>query len=320
MNIVRLFITGLMIWCSGFYIQEVAPIDPEMAPVMPMPGSMPVEKEQATDSAPKTWERSDAFDNVADEGRGDWFKKRELLNKGRHLLQEERDHVKHIDELKKKLAAEFEAALEHMKKAFAELKFTEEGIIATNNSLQDEIKRVSEQKDLRSEDRQILLQAHDSKKMLDTLHENFTTLNALQHGCTEALSVMITQADQCKTYEQKAWQLYESIDESLSDKVAEHLFAEMQTVSENIQLIDTYLQGDITLYVKDVSQRFDALYGQIREEYVALQDRGVFPKPEEIVSEKKVVETKVVVPESSWWRTLLSPFIWLWNLIVGWFV
>jgi len=274
-----------------------------------------VHGQTVTHDAPTAWEKVDGVDSQTDEGRGDWFRKREFLRHARRLLQDITQQVATVTGLEKELVAIYEplATASVQKVASLDVKRPqiEQALADTQASIEREAAREVAQTEA---DKQRLLDLNDLKKLLTEFLEEYTYLIELQESIAQAVTLLHTQAEQCKEYEQKAWQLYEAIDQALSDKVAEQLFYQMETISENIKLSHTYMHDTLQNHLMTHTKIFDTQFAHVMEQYKLLQEKGLFVKAPEAISPaaSKTVPAKA---SASWWSrvgsTLASPFVWV---------
>lgn len=288
------------------------------ASVQPGPGpqSPPA---QAAEPEVTQWTETVDLQTPFDEGRGNWFKKKDILQKARRLypeIQAEGEQVqKQVHALQAAHAPEIERRMEILKESI----FEPELLAKKVKEFADELEKVSAQERRTAADRQELIDLHDSKKIVDAASEELTYLFELQRGMVEALSLLKAQAERVSAYEKQAWKLYELIDGALNDTIAQQLFDEMQVTAENVRMIDRYVQHDLKKYIETTLQEFDRQREIVVTHLNLLRERG-------ILGESKAPEQSAVQPEKikaatyAWWQWPLVPFIWLWNWIKSFFI
>lgn len=256
-----------------------------------------------------------------DEGRGDWFKKRKILQQARRSYQDIRKQVQEIQEVVQHLTHTYEPSIRERTQALQALGITQEEINKAEVDLNQSIVDLVNKQSRLEVDRQALIDLNDSKKLLDMFKEDMVYLFELQRGMVQGVSLLKAQVERCVAYEKNAWKLYELIDAALNDNIAQQMFDELQTTVENIGLIRVYIENDLKKYIQTTLQAFDAQHKAIQDAYGVLVKRGVFVDknaPQDTI--KTDTATKAAVKPAqgagtAWWHWLVLPFEWLWNLI-----
>jgi hypothetical protein len=288
-------------------------MDAPSAPVAAAPSAEPVSSTE--------WSSYAAQTAGVDEGRGDWFKKRKILQLARKSYQDISKQVQEIQATVQQFMQAQEPAILERTKVLEGLGIQEGIINKAETDLVEQIQQNAAQQDRSEANRQELIDLNDSKKLLDTFKEDVLYLFELQRGMVQAISLLKAQVDRCIAYEKNAWKLYELIDAALNDKIAQQMFDEMQTTLENIGLIRSYIENDLKKYTETTIQSFDAQRKVVEDAHQVLMKRAVFvdknaqqdliKTPTSSASTSKASEAE----PTSWWYWPLYPFVWLWSLI-----
>lgn len=276
---------------------------------------------QAQTAAVTEWSLVQGVDTVGDEGRGDWFKKKKILQQARKLYQELRGVVQKIVEAHGTLNSSYATTIVELSQKLAAIGVQPAEVEQKLQELNASIEKLAAQTQLTDIERKTLIEQQDSKNILQQFSLDLTFAFELQQGLNKGITIAAEQVQHCQMYEQKAWALYEAIDAALNDTMAEQMFEEMQTMYENIGLIGSYLEHDLNDYFKTSLPLLQEQEQKVSEQYARLQDRGIFKKEpsaqEQEAAQKAASATKA--KKSSWWQSILSPFIWLWNWIMSFF-
>lgn len=268
------------------------------------------------------WNLVQGVETVGDEGRGDWFKKKKILQQARKVYQELRTAVQHIVEIHGTASAQYTPAIAQLAEKLSALKIQPADVETQLQELTTAIETLAAREKLTDEQRKLLIEQQDTKNMVQQFLVDFKFAHELQDGLQKAATIAATHIQYCQAYEQKAWQLYEAIDAALNDTIAEQMFEEMQTMLENVGLISSYISQDLAGYFQKTLPLLQEQEMKIAEEYARLQDRGIFPKElseQELQAEQQKTAAAKKVPARSWWQTILSPFVWFWNWIMSFF-
>ncbi len=288
-----------------------------------MPDTMHVTTPLSAQTEVTEWNFVQGVDTAGDEGRGDWFKKKRIVQQARKLYQELHDLVKKIVEGHDGLLKGYAPELAELSKKLADLALQPADIESKLQALNGSIETLAAKEKLTDAERKELIGQQDSKNMLQQFFEELTFATELEQGLKQAVTIADAQVEQCKIYEKKAWNLYEAIDAALNDTIAEQMLEEIQTIVENVGLIGHYLATDLNGYFQKSIPLLKEQEQKIAEQYTLLQVRGVLEKKlsaHELAAEKaKAAQAAQAKEEHSWWQLILSPFIWLWNWIVSFF-
>jgi hypothetical protein len=288
------------------------PADASAAPVVVAPVQADVTE----------WSLVQGVDTAGDEGRGDWFKKKKILQQARKVYQELHELVQKISEGHATMSKSYGAEIERLSNALTELGIVPTEVEQKLKDLDASIEKLAAQAKLTDDERKKLVEQQDTKNILQQFLVDTTFATELQQGLTQAVVIAAAQVQQCHIYEQKAWNLYESIDAALNDTIAEQMFEEMQTIFENVGIIGAYLVNDLNGYFQKSMPLLQEQETKVAEQYALLQNRGIFKKKlsaQEMQEEQKTAAAAQEAKSRSWWQLIFSPFVWLWNWIIGFF-
>lgn len=334
----KLIIGLSLIACSCVYVfgQEFEgfPQDQGMQPAaqtQPMPQQQPAAPEVKQDVVVDQWEQVSGLDTTIDEGRGDWYNKRKILKKARQLDEAVRQRVQEIERVAEQVKQEHEANVVRLAKAITQLPFTQVHLDRAKAKLEEAIKvRSAETEKKTDADRQLLVDLNDSKKMLDEFIGDVAYLQEIQKGVAQAIELVNSQVGQGKAYEQQSWQLYERIDQALSDRLAEQLFEEMRAIDGNVTAIRQYISQDLPAYLISMNQLFQTQKTKVDQAYTTLVGRKVIEVTAASVVQSTMggsfmdaMKAKISGFFASFMKILAaigSFFVDLWAWIKSWFV
>lgn len=203
----------------------------------------------------------------------------------------------------------------------------------------DLIKRIEKDKeehgDMNADERALLSDLRDQKKVLEDLQRNIEQINKLDEEIDLALSRLIEQVNKSREYEQAAWVSFKEIANVLSDKKAQELFYNMETAWKNIKEVSKYIQSEFSSHFTKIINKTKKETAQIRSIIEDFRKRGIdfkerADKLEEIDKNKAAApqQPKIIIPtednedededvsQSSgimfWIKTFMN---WIWYLI-----
>lgn len=296
-------------------------------PGMQQPGQPPA---QVTGmQVPERWEEVQSVTQGIDEGRGDWYVKRKLLRKARQVDEQMRKRVQDVDEIQKQLVEKYGPQEKRFMTALAELPAKMADITAAITKVEEELRqKTAPDAQVTDVDRQRIVDLNDSKKLLNVFKDDFGYLTQLQEGTTKALQLIAQEVEQAHSYEQQSVKFYEQIDATLSDRIAEQLFLQMQANAATVEAIVRYFSQDLPQFFETSSQMFDKQRIKVEESFKILVERKLLERP--LTEAQKAVNQAIQkgiadaqkakeAAAGSWWNILLSwlawPFVALWNLI-----
>lgn len=336
---VRVLISGILVIFSSLVADDQPPVPEHQVPEQQAPG-----QQQSTDlSAASTgsaaapvaqsadveqqWKPSAyTFDVQGDDARGDWYKKRKILQQARSVHERMHQVVKVLDELEKTLIEKYEPALQRLKKSVDDFGFSFNSVQEVAQGIDTAIQKYTEAEGARNEvDRQKLIDLQDSKKLVDEFKDEFKYLLDLADSLAQSLGQLKSQVGNANEYEQKAWKIYETIEEVFNDSTAGRLLSEMQASLENVEMIEAYIKNDLDKHCQDVITRFDGQTTKVESLMNALTQRGVLFKEKSVTDmvststeQTNVGEEKKAAP-LTWWRRIIGFITGIWKWFTGLF-
>jgi len=284
------------------------------APVVPAAAApVPVQAE-----APTEWRDIVGTESIIDEGRGDWYKKKQIGKKARVLYQEIGKRVAAVHKEAQALDDAYLNDIRERTQPMADFPVDEVAIDKVVLDLNEQIQQASSKDRRQDTDRQALVDLNDNKKLVESFKEEVAYLGELQKGMNAVVALLATQRERCTAFEKNAWRLYETIDAALNDQIAQRLYEEMQTLAENVDLIATYVHRDLRSYITTTIKEFDVQKGVVLAAYKQLMERGFFV-PEQQPSDLVTTATAIKAEQEhglAWWQWIFYPFTALWH----WFI
>jgi hypothetical protein len=309
-----------------------------------MPGAQipgaPQQMQQMQSQVPERWEEVQSIPQGIDEGRGDWYVKRQILRKARQVDEQVRKRVQDIDEIQKQLMEKYGPQEKRFATAIAELPTKMADITAALTKIEDDIQHggvprtagaleatVASDGPKTDVDRQRLVDLNDSKKLLSAFKDDFGYLTQLQEGTTKALQLITQEVEQAHSYEQQSVKFYEQIDATLSDRIAEQLLLQMQANAATVEAIIRYFSQDLPQFFETSSQMFDKQRIKVEESFKMLVERKLLERP--LTEAQKAVNEAIqkgiadaqkakAAQAGSWWGILLSWLVWPFVALWGW--
>lgn len=277
------------------------------------PDNVPTVTSQALPEVTE-WSNVQGVDTMGDVGRGNWFKKKGILQRARRLYQDMRPHVKQSVQLGQEMLKKYEPEIARISQQLASLGIKQEDIGSALTQLNESIEKFAVQGSQTDVDKKHIADLHEIRELLNEFVGDMTYVIDLHTGLQQALAILRMQTNQSQAYEKRAWQLYELIDAAFNDKIAEQLFEEMKAIAENVGSIETYITADLKNYFE---RSIPLLQDHAQKGLVnlkLLQDRGYFVQPAPQPQAEQKVEPAQAKPQPrAWWSYPLLPILWLWQ-------
>lgn len=257
--------------------------------------------------------------------RGNWYDKRQILSQARTVYEQVRERIAKVDSQQQGFLTKQRAVDKEMDALFLSLGFEEGELEERYTELMNELNRErSGQGQLTEEERKLLAQVEEKKKLLQEFREEVTTLQELKGAIAKAVSTMVEQIELSRSYEQKAWENYDKIDNVLNEKVAQQLLNEMQSFAEHITAIDSYMRGKLMQYIDQTAESLRGAMQKIKSQVDELKRLGVIlsrqiaeqekaaeearKHAEELRKQREQADKKTPPPSSGWFATLANYF------------
>jgi chromosome segregation ATPase len=265
--------------------------------------------------------------------RGNWYDKRQILSQARTMYEQIRERIAKIESQQPGFLAKQRALDKEVGALFLSLGFEQGELDERYTELMNELnKERTSQGQLTEEERKLLAQVEDKKKLLQALKEEVAALQEFTGAVDKAVATVIEQIEVSRSYEQKAWEDYDKIDNVLNEKVAQQLLNEMQSFAEHIAAIDSYMRGKLTQYVDQTIDSVRTGMQKIKSHVDDLKKLGIILSRQLAEQEKEAEEArkraeeirkqheasqKIPPPASSWLATITDTFYKAWNFMVG---
>jgi hypothetical protein len=303
-------------------------------------------------NVPVTWKYKPAAPRAQNPFRGNWFKKRILVQEARSTY--DTIHTLVVDTWEPSFQAflkTYEPALDTMKDRIAALGFDRARVDAVE---QEQLQALVTQRSGEAS-RQVLAAKQEARKSAASLPEGvqapegtgrneqegaeapespelpeeiahllsdargaFDTLHDVQVNVSEAINIVRQQQPLGDQYEKQAWKQYEAIDTAYDDIEAAQLHDAMLAAREHLEkLLGEYLQRQLVPYTQQLLQQFETTMSALEQTKDALKKFDIYLVP----SEKPAPPPAPVVPApQSWtawlWSAVTWPLSYVWSLLV----
>jgi hypothetical protein len=258
--------------------------------------------------------------------RGNWFKKRQLVQEARTLYEE----------LHNQINTTWEPQFQQFEKQFAEVPATLQNRI---NALGVNPQRIDAARTQLHEPAPVSPQKTGPKapknsssqpptavhtpeevevidKKLDELKEAYRLLEEVSGTMAQAIEKTRQQSSEGPAQEKAAWKKYEELDAAYSDQQAAQLFAEMKASQEYIEHLLGYVQRQLIPYCQQLVIQFNQQAERVESLVRDLENQSVFIRPQPPKPEKPAPQK---APPLSWWARIKQWFSALFAWIVSFF-
>lgn len=268
--------------------------------------------------APASWTASSHEPPQDTPFRGNWFKKRALLQEMR--VSQEALH-KMVEEVwipdHKKFQEIYEPALEQMKAIEHNLGFSQqtvteiEGQLATLSTTTTGTQVPSQVMPSATFDKEAALH------LLKEMREALETLGVIGNNAERAFRQAQQQEPMGTNFDQEAWKFYEEIDSAYDDHQAERLYKQIQSSEEYLKKLHIYLMNELAPYLNYLVGQCDATSHHIETVYNALFKQGIILRKADVPAARPVPAP--VAPQPSWWQRIVGWLVAPFYAIGRWF-
>jgi rubrerythrin len=285
----------------------------EAAAQVPAPeGAPPIEggslgAEKA--SAPLVWRTVDRKEPKNSAFRGNWFKKRTLVQDARVVY--ESIHTRVTEQWEPQLQAflkQYEQSLARVSDALKKIPYSVERI----NELESQVKELDTERPM-----QLVTQAQKA----------FSLVRLIERSMQEIIAVLQKQIAMAASYEKDAWRLYEEIDTAYDDIAAAQAYATLQSMRDySVNVVNEYLQKQLIPYAESLVRQYDETIKTFVQVKDGLKAYDIYVIPEEKPAPAKPTPApEPVVANQRWYDWFMAP-VWMvddafWSLYrwcVGW--
>lgn len=173
-------------------------------------------------------------------------------------------------------------------KFFFEIGIDQGELAATLDNLLAEIEKEEKKEgDVLEEDREIEQELKQNKADLNQLKQNIAALQNLSGSLDNALAQLDGVVKTLESYEEQGWEFYQEIDEIFDDRVAQDLLGKMNSILENAQALQIYVQGPFSQFFSTTSSAVSTQMTQITSAMQSLKSRGIALVKQEDEIDKK---------------------------------
>lgn len=138
------------------------------------------------------------------------------------------------------------------------------------------------------EQRETISFIDEQEKVLEILKQDFQDLQTLTSHLDEAYNqVFPKQIKECESYEERALDNFERIENVLDDKKAHHYYDIVENSLENIRALVQYLIGPLQIFIDDTAARIDVIVPKIKKSIEDLEKADIIIR---ILSEQEKAE------------------------------
>ncbi len=143
-------------------------------------------------------------------------------------------------------------------------------------TLIDKIKQErSEEGSLEFSERDILQKLQEEQKSFEQIDKDASALNELDAQLDDALTLLLKQVNQARSYENQAWEYFDAIAHELSDQKAQELYYSMDGLLKDIKKINAYVQKDFAQYFSKMLNKAEDQTKRIKDTVSELKEKGI---------------------------------------------
>jgi len=193
-------------------------------------------------------------ENPPTESRGNWYIKRQYVNEAENVYRAVRDLQKEIETAQSRFIEKRDTILSSLKKLHTEYQID---VNTVREKMSDIITRLeaSDDEDASHQEHEWLSQARSYKASLNQVQDQLSVLDQLRDRVDRAVSLFDDQLEVIDTYEQKAWETYQAIVQTVSDRVAHEQYRQLQGIQNNAQQIIDYVKNNLMSYMETISSQ-----------------------------------------------------------------
>lgn len=263
--------------------------------------------------APTSWSQSAAEPPQDTPFRGNWFKKRALLQEMR--VSQEALH-KMVQDVwipdHKKFQESYSPTTEQMREIQQNLGFSQQTIdeIEQQLSTLSTASAVTTGSNIIPAPSQIMPSASFESavaiNLLKEMRESLQLLDEIRGNTEKALQQAQQQEPLGNEFDQQAWKYYEEIDAAYDDHQAEQLYEQVRASEEYLNKLHEYMLRELSPYINHLVGRYEAVLKHIETVYNALFKQGIILRKADIPPAKPVAPAPVAPPQLTWWQWILS--------------
>jgi hypothetical protein len=217
------------------------------------------------------------LDTTQVDGGGNWLHKRLWYERAQNVFGEIRALVSSVGDVRMQFSNEVNAVGHKIDTFFETVDFTK-------GELDDKFKEIlvaldTEQKivgDLSAQERTLQTTIKQEIKVIEQVGKNIKSIGEVDNKIDETLMQAFKTIDECRDYETKAWESFQSIGKELDDKKARNLYYQMNNYKQNIDQKITYLKNTLLPYLHNVLvAKIDMNISKINQSMNDLKTKGI---------------------------------------------
>lgn len=217
------------------------------------------------------------LDTTQVDGGGNWLNKRLWYERAQNVFGEIRALVNSVGDVRIQFSNEVNAVGHKIDAFFETVDFTK-------GELDDKFKEIlvaldTEQKivgDLSAQERTLQTTIKQEIKVIEQVGKNIKSIGEVDNKIDETLMQAFKTIDECREYETKAWESFQSIGKELDDKKARNLYYQMNNYKQNIDQKITYLKNTLLPYLHNVLvAKIDMNVSKINQSMNDLKAKGI---------------------------------------------
>ncbi len=159
--------------------------------------------------------------------------------------------------------------------AFRELGFQQGQLSELLDKLIEEVKLQQEQQgDLTEQERAFLQELQAKKNDLELMKKNLQTIDELDDALDKVMETVSTQINVCRTYEQKAWDVFKAVGKELNDKKARDLFYSAEGFFKTVEQNRDYIAGSLKQYFERTIDNIKKRLNDVKAAVNQLKTKG----------------------------------------------
>lgn len=206
---------------------------------------------------------------------GNWYEKLQWWRKAKPEYEQLSQFVQEVKTIANNLLSKKDSINKQIEQFYISIKVTSTQALSNINKVIEELKPVIEDVDQSD----LAAQAMAKQKDLEKLKENLETLSLLQKRLEQAYNTIKDQINKADTYQDKALDNFEQIEEVLDDQKARYLYESIEATKEDIKAIAGYIQIDLNGYISQLTFQVKDLLSSMSRSIKNLEQNGILIRP-----------------------------------------
>lgn len=264
-------------------------------------------QQEASFAAPLAWKEPPLADygisTTIEEGRGNWYMKKQQVKAALELQKRIENLVNTVVE-RRSILDEAQALVEgQAAQFFATAGFAPSELDERLSLIVQQIEKGGAQAGLTEQDRAVIAEAETRKKEVAALRADLELLKRLLGTVTEAVRVAHSEITKAERYRQEAAELYDAIDDTISDERGERLLATMRAHAATLEAIDQYVSVDLPRYCQQTMATIGQTIASLEKRIADLKSKGLSLE-KKVQEEKKKQPAPKPAPPAAWYQRI----------------